>query len=156
MLNRRSKADHEYEHLQRRGCAVPGECRREQQSAMNTFPGPFDADVAQLQLYMAAVIRVGLDGSRTLELTSESFSHLASSLTTPARTTSFGPMTISTSPGGSVRPYTGSRRVPKLTPSCAELIGLNPQPDIIELISWNDYGESHYVGPLNVRFAVLA
>jgi hypothetical protein len=23
------------------------------------------------------------------------------------------------------------------------------QPDFIEIISWNDYGESHYIGPLH-------
>lgn len=23
------------------------------------------------------------------------------------------------------------------------------QPEWVEIISWNDYGESHYIGPLN-------
>jgi len=25
------------------------------------------------------------------------------------------------------------------------------QPDFVQIISWNDYGESHYIGPLNDR-----
>ncbi|GFF25735.1 glucan endo-1,3-alpha-glucosidase agn1 [Aspergillus udagawae] len=29
-----------------------------------------------------------------------------------------------------------------------ELLGLDPMPEFVEIISWNDYGESHYIGPL--------
>ncbi|CAH7688326.1 glycosyl hydrolase family 71-domain-containing protein [Phakopsora pachyrhizi] len=29
-----------------------------------------------------------------------------------------------------------------------ELISMPTQPDFIEIISWNDYGESHYIGPI--------
>jgi hypothetical protein len=29
-----------------------------------------------------------------------------------------------------------------------ELFGLDPMPEFVEIISWNDYGESHYIGPI--------
>ncbi|MBW0485707.1 hypothetical protein O181_025422 [Austropuccinia psidii MF-1] len=29
-----------------------------------------------------------------------------------------------------------------------ELIAMSPPPDFVEIISWNDYGESHYIGPV--------
>ncbi|PYI12923.1 mutanase [Aspergillus violaceofuscus CBS 115571] len=29
-----------------------------------------------------------------------------------------------------------------------ELLGLDPMPEFVEIISWNDYGESHYIGPI--------
>ncbi|EAL86742.1 glycoside hydrolase family 71 protein [Aspergillus fumigatus Af293] len=32
-----------------------------------------------------------------------------------------------------------------------QAISLDRQPDFIEIISWNDYGESHYIGPLDDR-----
>lgn len=28
-----------------------------------------------------------------------------------------------------------------------KLISMPDQPDFIQIISWNDYGESHYIGP---------
>jgi len=30
-----------------------------------------------------------------------------------------------------------------------QLIAMNPQPDYVELQTWNDWGESHYLGPLD-------
>ncbi|KAJ5657645.1 uncharacterized protein N7484_001294 [Penicillium longicatenatum] len=30
-----------------------------------------------------------------------------------------------------------------------ELFGLDPMPEFVEIISWNDYGESHYIGPIH-------
>ncbi|KAL3461979.1 glycoside hydrolase [Aspergillus heterothallicus] len=30
-----------------------------------------------------------------------------------------------------------------------QVLDLDPQPDFVEIISWNDYGESHYIGPLH-------
>ncbi|KAH2034642.1 hypothetical protein KXV65_000174 [Aspergillus fumigatus] len=32
-----------------------------------------------------------------------------------------------------------------------ELFGLDPMPEFVEIISWNDYGESHYIGPINEK-----
>lgn len=32
-----------------------------------------------------------------------------------------------------------------------QAISLDRQPDYIQIISWNDYGESHYIGPLDDR-----
>ncbi|KAL3476673.1 glycosyl hydrolase family 71-domain-containing protein [Aspergillus californicus] len=32
-----------------------------------------------------------------------------------------------------------------------QAISLDRQPDFIQIISWNDYGESHYIGPLDDR-----
>ncbi|KAE8416193.1 glycosyl hydrolase family 71-domain-containing protein [Aspergillus pseudocaelatus] len=29
-----------------------------------------------------------------------------------------------------------------------ELLALNPMPEFVQIISWNDYGESHYIGPV--------
>jgi glucan endo-1,3-alpha-glucosidase len=29
-----------------------------------------------------------------------------------------------------------------------ELIAMPAQPDFIQIVSWNDYGESHYIGPM--------
>ncbi|KAL4864067.1 glycosyl hydrolase family 71-domain-containing protein [Aspergillus spectabilis] len=29
-----------------------------------------------------------------------------------------------------------------------ELLGLDPMPEFVQIISWNDYGESHHIGPL--------
>ncbi|KAL4909687.1 glycoside hydrolase [Aspergillus multicolor] len=30
-----------------------------------------------------------------------------------------------------------------------QVLTLDPPPDFVEIISWNDYGESHYIGPLH-------
>lgn len=30
-----------------------------------------------------------------------------------------------------------------------ELFGLDPMPEFVQIISWNDYGESHYIGPIH-------
>ncbi|PKX91286.1 putative alpha-1,3-glucanase [Aspergillus novofumigatus IBT 16806] len=32
-----------------------------------------------------------------------------------------------------------------------ELLALDPMPDFVQIISWNDYGESHYIGPLREK-----
>ncbi|KAL2870142.1 glycoside hydrolase family 71 protein [Aspergillus lucknowensis] len=29
-----------------------------------------------------------------------------------------------------------------------QVLGLDPQPEYVEILTWNDYGESHYIGPL--------
>ncbi|CAG7981019.1 unnamed protein product, partial [Penicillium nalgiovense] len=29
-----------------------------------------------------------------------------------------------------------------------QLFGLDPMPEFVQIISWNDYGESHYIGPI--------
>lgn len=28
-------------------------------------------------------------------------------------------------------------------------MGIRGQVDIVQIISWNDFGESHYIGPIN-------
>ncbi|KAI9643094.1 Glucan endo-1,3-alpha-glucosidase agn1 [Ciborinia camelliae] len=30
-----------------------------------------------------------------------------------------------------------------------EILSIDPQPEWIEIVTWNDYGESHYIGPLH-------
>lgn len=32
-----------------------------------------------------------------------------------------------------------------------ELFALDPMPEFVEIISWNDYGESHYIGPVREK-----
>src|SRR5688500_4058780 len=32
-----------------------------------------------------------------------------------------------------------------------QVLSLDPQPEFLQIISWNDYGESHYIGPLDDR-----
>ncbi|KAM7213118.1 Glycosyl hydrolase family 71 domain containing protein [Rhypophila decipiens] len=32
-----------------------------------------------------------------------------------------------------------------------QVLGLDPQPEFLQIISWNDFGESHYIGPLDDR-----
>ena len=32
-----------------------------------------------------------------------------------------------------------------------QLISAEHQPDYVEIITWNDFGESHYIGPLDDR-----
>ncbi|KAL4803057.1 glycoside hydrolase [Aspergillus unguis] len=29
-----------------------------------------------------------------------------------------------------------------------QILGIQPQPEYVEIITWNDYGESHYIGPV--------
>lgn len=71
-------------------------------------------------------------------------SRLASSLTTPARTTSFALTITSTFSAGNVRLLNSlpcSAAESDDACSSIELLSLNPTPDLIEMISWNDYGE---------------
>lgn len=42
------------------------------------------------------------------------------------------------------------QRMPNIG-SAFQVLSLDKQPDYIQIISWNDYGESHYIGPLDNR-----
>jgi len=81
--------------------------------------------------------------------------HLASTPIYPATTRiGFGAVTASGLTAGTVRNVlvqTACETYTDFVHSTLELIAGEFQSEFIQIISWNDYGESHYIGPLDNR-----